>query len=70
MPSGVEDPDHTLGNFKESIPALGLLGTPRLVDSSREYIIDDDVQLVCKYLQAYDSGNINRLYDDRKVYCF
>ena len=51
-------------HFKEEIPALGLLGTPKYIDPDCHYTIDKDVQLVCKYLRANDSGVIDTLYND------
>ena len=53
-----------LVHFKEEIPALGLLGTPHYIDTDYHYNIDKDVQLVCKYLRAYDSGVVDTLYND------
>ena len=55
-------PDKDLECFKEEVPALGLLGNPCYIDPHCPYTVDDDVQLVCTYLRAYDSGNINMLY--------
>ncbi len=51
-------------HFKEEIPALGFLGTPRHIDPGCDYRVDKDVQLVCKYLKAYDSGAIDMLYKE------
>ncbi len=51
-------------HFKEEIPALGLLGTSQHIDPGCDYSVDKDVQLVCKYLKAYDSGAINTLYNE------
>ena len=52
-------------NFKKNVAALGLLGYPRPV-ASTDYCVDADVQLVCKYLRAYETGDINKLYKERK----
>ncbi len=57
--------EDALEYFKNEIPTLGLLGSPVLIDTNRDYSIDDDVQLVCKYLKAYDSKKIDRLYKER-----
>ncbi len=58
--------EDALEHFKNEIPTLGLLGTPHLIDTNRDYSIDDDVQLVCKYLKAYDTKKIDTLYRERK----
>ena len=54
-------------NFKaftdEQMPVLSFLGYPQLIDCNVPYSID---QLVCKYLRAYESDDINRLYKERK----
>lgn len=34
------------------------------MDSGTAYDVDDDVQLVCKYLRAYDSKKIDRQYQE------
>ena len=57
----------SLQEFFEDIPALGLLGTPYLIEPSIPYELDEEVQLVCKYLRAYKIGGtrgINKLYKD------
>ena len=57
--------EKSLSHFQSEIPILGLLGTPRLIDHQAPYFVDDDVQLVCKYLRAYHDRTlqwINRLY--------
>ena len=60
------DFEESLKLFRTDIPALGLLGHPKLIDSTIPYCIDKDVQLVCKYLKAYKYGNINREYKEGK----
>ena len=62
--------EDALEHFRKEIPTLGLLGSPHLIDSNCEYSIDDDVQLVCQYLKAYDSKKIDTLYKERKQYHF
>lgn len=60
-------PDMSLKEFFEDIPALGLLGTPHVVYPETPYVVDDDVQLVCKYLKAYKIGGtkgIDKLYKE------
>lgn len=44
-------PEESLHLFHQVIPVLALLGSPHVVDN--DYVVDDSVQLVCKYLQAY-----------------
>ena len=59
--------EESLGEFYEDVPALGLLGTPHCVYPQTPYVVDDDAQLVCKYLKAYKVGGtkgINRLYKE------
>ena len=54
--------------FVEEFPTLGLLGKLHYVKPSIPFVVDDEVQLVCKYLKAYDDTNgtgekrIDRLY--------
>ena len=57
-------PDKALQQFYGDIPILGLpgLGSPHLIPNQTPFIVDDEVQLVCKYLKAYKEGRINRLY--------
>ena len=45
-----------LEEFCSEIPIFKLLGTPKMVESTAQYseVSDPDVQLVCKYLKAYD----------------
>ena len=58
--------EEALECFREEVPTFKFLGTPRLVDCSYNYCVDGDVQLVCKYLQAYRNGTIDTLYIERK----
>ncbi len=64
-------PGEALKQFREEVPTLGLLGKQHFVRSDKPYSVDDDVQLVCKYLQAYEKGikekgtkGIDRLYQE------
>ena len=43
------------------MPALALLGTPVDIDLQHDYHIDEDVQLVCKYLRSYENRKIDRV---------
>lgn len=55
--------------FTEEVAVLGLLGNPHEVDASTKYTVDADVQLVCKYLRAYDEPTINRMYQEGECTC-
>ena len=61
-----------LTHFRREIPIFSIMGTPQYIGNDVLFEIDDDVQLICKYLQAYTEfldkkgKGINRLYDDRK----
>ena len=46
------------------VPTLNLLGSLHFIDAGVPYDVDDDVQLICKYLQAYKQQEIDILYDD------
>jgi len=53
--------------FGMEVPTLGLLGTKHWVRSEKPFTIDSEVQLVCKYLQAFEKEGIkgiDRLYRD------
>ncbi len=59
------EPEANMAAFQEkAIPALGLIAGQCHVDPRIPYSIDEDVRLVCKYLRAYSSGEINALYID------
>ena len=58
-------PENALKLFINDIPVLDLIGSKHLISKDEPYSIDDDVQLVCKYLNAYKIGGyygIDRLY--------
>ena len=59
-------PDKMLEQFCSDIPTLGLLGTSHHV--CEPFIMDEEVQLVCKYLKAYKEKEIDRLYKDGMLY--
>ena len=48
--------------FKDMFPVLKMLSSEYQVDGHEEYLVDDSVQLVCKYLNAYKNNRINKLY--------
>ena len=60
-------PGEALKHFREEVPALGLLGTSHYINPETAYSVDEDVQLVCKYLKALQVGGlrgIDRLYQE------
>ena len=59
-------PFKDLEHFKIEVPVLGLLGTPVSIEHNSKFNVTDEVQLVCKYLKAYDSNRIDKLYRDSK----
>lgn len=60
-------PEEVLSQFLNEIPVLALIGTKHRVGPEVNYTIDEDVQLVCKYLNALKSGEIDRLYENGKL---
>ena len=61
------EPSECLTHFLEDVPALGLVANKEYVEPRRPYVVDDDVQLVCKYLKAYEVGGkngIDKLYKE------
>ena len=68
VPSSVEkDVSNAMQQFREEVPTLSLLGSEYTVRAEVPYKVDEDVQLVCKYLQAYDKGGvkgIDQLYKE------
>ena len=71
------EPEEALKLFQQEVPALGLLGTPYYIRPDTPYTVDEEVQLVCKYLKALQVGGeegIDRLYEegeriDLALYC-
>ena len=60
-------PVDALSKFLEDIPTLNLVSNKEFVEPNRPYVLDDDVQLVCKYLKAFEVGGkngIDKLYRD------
>ena len=60
-------PEDSLIQFLQAIPTLALLGSTHTVYPEMQYVVNEEVQLVCKYLNAYkNTGNpdksIDRLY--------
>ena len=63
-------PDDALKHFQQEVPALGLLGTPHYIHPDTPYTVDEEVQLVCKYLKALKVGGkkgIDKLYKEGEV---
>ena len=62
-------PGEALKHFQQEVPTLGLLGTPHYIHPDTPYTVDEEVQLVCKYLKAFKVGGmigIDRLYKEGK----
>ena len=57
-------PGESLKLFYQEVPVLHLLGSPHYIHPDIPLAIDQDVQLVCKYLRAYKQGSrgIDREY--------
>lgn len=53
-----------LDMFYHDLPVLQLLSSSKYIDPDAPYDVDSDVQLVCKYLQAYKRGKIDRQYQE------
>jgi len=56
----------------KEVPALYLIGSPQYIHPDTPFTIDSDVQLVCKYLQAYNlkdsrQRGIDRLYKEGRA---
>jgi len=58
------NPLKDLDHFKAEVPVLGLLGAPVPIEHSSKFSITDEVQLVCKYLRAYETKRIDKLHRD------
>ena len=57
-----------LEQFKTEVPVLGLLGTPVAIEHTSKFSITSDVQLVCKYLKAFETKRIDKLYRERMLF--
>ena len=58
---------NNLKQFCEEIPTLWLIASAHFVHQERPCAVDSDVQLVCKYLRAYETKGptgIDRLYKE------
>ena len=66
------NPNDILEDFLSEIPILRTLSTAEKVESTAQYSVESnpDVQLVCKYLKAYETGGekgIDRLFKEGTV---
>ena len=64
-------PGEALKQFCCEVPVLGLIGTQHIIPRDKAYSVDEDVQLVCKYLRALSIGGTNgidRLYREGRNY--
>ena len=62
--------DNVLQLFIDELPALGLIGTVHYILPEEPYAVDEEVQLVCKYLNAYEVGGtkgIDRLCKEGEI---
>ena len=66
-------PGEALKQFSHDVPTLGLLGTPLFIRPMTPYAVDEDVQLVCKYLRALKNikgkNGIDKLYKEGVRHC-
>lgn len=54
------------------VPSLGLVGQKEYIDPRLLYQTNSDVQLVCKYLKAFETGGkngIDKQYKESESYC-
>lgn len=56
-----QEPQQALEQFCEEIPLFNTFGTPLLVSQQIPFSVTPDVQLVCKYLKAYQDGRIDNV---------
>ena len=66
-------PEDSLALFLQAIPTLDMLGTHQVLPKM-QYTVDEEVQLVCKYLNAYKNAGdldkgIDRLYKEGLFVC-
>lgn len=59
-----ETAGEALKMFHREVPALQLLGSAHYIHPEIPFLVDSDVQLVCKYLRAFKQGGrgIDREY--------
>ena len=64
-------PGEALKQFCCEVPVLGLIGTQHMIPRDKAYSVNEDVQLVCKYLRALSIGGtkgIDKLYREGEIY--
>lgn len=52
--------------FQRAAPFVSYVGKEKRISPKLSLDLDDDTQLVCKYLRAYHAGNLNRTYSNVK----
>lgn len=57
-----------LNLFLDKVPILQFVGEEKEISTDYKYKVDEDVQLVCKYLKAYKENRIDRLYEEGKLH--
>ena len=62
----LRDPECYRENFLNFVPILRFIGKPKLIEANKPYLIDNEVQLVCKYLRAMEEFR-NRKGKDSQV---
>ncbi|XP_065839047.1 uncharacterized protein [Oscarella lobularis] len=66
VPSGHKGSETDLSSFLSCFPLFYYFGNPYRISSDAPFDIDSSVQLVCKYLKAYDNGSIDKLAKAKK----
>ena len=59
-----QDSNDALQLFCNEIPLFNVLGSPHLVPDEIPFSVTMDVQLVCKYLKAYQDQRIDALIEE------
>ena len=62
------DPLQNLEQFQKEVPVLDLLGTPVAIKHTSKFSVTGDVQLVCKYLKAFQTKRIDKLYRESRLF--
>ena len=57
-----------LSSFRKFLPTFCFFGDEIHIDSQIPYDVDDDVQLVCKYLNALEKEGTNPGWGINKLY--
>ena len=56
-----QDPQLALEQLCDKIPLFNVIGTPLLISQQIPFSVTPEVQLVCKYLKAYQDGRIDNV---------